>query len=448
MNKASRRPEPGEDTQEAGHGKRLSSMFGKRFENVDKSDIVKLVATIEQLDVRQWTKHDYKVILKQFYRWLRNCESGETPPEVRWIKASNNIMKKDLLTPDDVDRLIECADGVQEKAFFSVLFDSGRRVGEILGLRIEDIEFDSLGARLRVEGKVGSDTVRICSSQPRLSTWLDNHPERDNPRAPLWIISRKGVVKQRIGVVSEVSNLYNELSAWDNLMFIGELYGIDKLTREARARQLLEAFQLYYRRNDRLLGYSKGMKRRVRIAAALLHSPEVLFLDEPTSGLDVQSSRFIRSIIRELNREGVTVFLTTHYIDEADQLCDRVAIIRQGRIVVEGSPEKLKSSLQGEHVVEVAFDRDAPNLETLPGSSSDTRGVAKRGDKYEIHTSDASITIGELAQFARSDDLKIVSLNTKEPSLEDVFVRHTGLDAVQVERMEFLRAVKGGGQHG
>jgi ABC-2 type transport system ATP-binding protein len=164
--------------------------------------------------------------------------------------------------------------------------------------------------------------------------------------------------------------------------------------------------------------------------------------------LDVQSSRLIRSIIRELNREGVTVFLTTHYIDEADQLCDRVAIIRQGKIVVEGSPGKLKSSLQREHVVEVAFDRDAPNLESLLESRSDVRGVTRRSDMYEIHTSDASITIGELAQFARSNGIKIVSLNTKEPSLEDVFVRHTGLDAVQVERMEFLRAAKGGGQHG
>lgn len=255
-------------------------------------------------------------------------------------------------------------------------------------------------------------------------------------------------VKQRIGVVSEVSNLYNEMSAWDNLMFIGELYGVDKPTRIDRANRLLEAFQLFERRKERLGHYSKGMKRRVRIAAALLHRPEVLFLDEPTSGLDVQSSRLIRSIIRELNREGVTVFLTTHYIDEADQLCDRVAIIRQGKIVVEGSPGKLKSSLQGEHVVEVAFDKDASNLESLLRSRSDVRGVAKRGDKYEIHTSDANITIGELAQFARSNGLKIVSLNTKEPSLEDVFVRHTGLDAVQVERMEFLRAVKGGGQHG
>jgi ABC-2 type transport system ATP-binding protein len=106
-------------------------------------------------------------------------------------------------------------------------------------------------------------------------------------------------VKQKIGVVSEVSNLYNEMSAWDNLMFIGELYGVDGPSRTSRAKQLLAAFQLYERRNDRLLGYSKGMKRRVRIAAALLHHPEILFLDEPTSGLDVQSSRLIRSLVRE-----------------------------------------------------------------------------------------------------------------------------------------------------
>jgi len=255
-------------------------------------------------------------------------------------------------------------------------------------------------------------------------------------------------VKQRIGVVSEVSNLYNEMSAWNNLTFIGELYGVDKLTREARARQLLEAFQLYDRRNDRLLGYSKGMKRRVRIAAALLHRPEVLFLDEPTSGLDVQSSRLIRSIIRELNREGVTVFLTTHYIDEADQLCDRVAIIRQGRIAVEGSPERLKSSLQGEHVVEVAFDRDASSVEMFLRADPNVKDVSKQGDKYQIRTRSPGATIQRAGQFAASNGFEIVTMNTKQPSLEDIFVKCTGLDAIQVERMEFLRAAKGDGQRG
>jgi len=256
------------------------------------------------------------------------------------------------------------------------------------------------------------------------------------------------VVKQKIGVVAEVSNLYNEMSAWDNLMFISELYGVDKSTRTERAKQLLEAFQLYERRNDRLIGYSKGMKRRVRIAAALIHRPEVLFLDEPTSGLDVQSSRLIRLLVRELNEEGMSVFLTTHYIDEADQLCDRVAIIKQGKIVVEGSPEKLKSSMQGEHIVEVAFDRNALDLEKLLRGDPIVEDVAKRGDKYHIHTANPSITIKKVAQFATSNRLEIVSMNTKQPSLEDVFVKFTGLNAVQLERMELLRAVKAGGQRG
>jgi len=235
-------------------------------------------------------------------------------------------------------------------------------------------------------------------------------------------------VRLNIGVVSEVSNLYNEMSAWDNLMFIGELYGVDKLRREARAKQLLEAFQLYDRRNDRILGYSKGMKRRIRIAAALLHLPEVL--------------------VKELNKEGVTLFLTTHYIEEADQLCDRVAIIRQGKIVVEGSPEKLRSSLQGEHVVEAGFDMDAADLERFLGSRPDMSSITKQGDEYQIHTKDPSVLIAEVAQFAASNGLKILSMNTKQPSLEDVFMKHTGLDAVQVERMEFLRAARTGGQGG
>ena len=259
-------------------------------------------------------------------------------------------------------------------------------------------------------------------------------------------ISETLAVKQRIGVVSEVSNMYNEMSAWNNLMFIGELYGVDKPSKIDRAKKLLEALQLYGRRNDRLLTCSKGMKRRVRIVAALLHHPEVLFLDEPTSGLDVQSSRLIRSLVRELNRGGVTVFLTTHYTEEADQLCQRVAIIRQGKVVVESSPEKLKSSLQGDHVVEISFQRDSSDIEKLLRADAVVKEVTKRGDKYAIHTRSPAIVIEKAVQLAASNGLEIVSMNTKQPSLEDVFVKYTGLDAVQVERMESLRPVKTGGQ--
>jgi ABC-2 type transport system ATP-binding protein len=255
------------------------------------------------------------------------------------------------------------------------------------------------------------------------------------------------VVKQKIGVVSEVSNLYNEMSAWDNLMFIGELYGVDKASRIERAKQLLEVFQLYERKKDRVIGYSKGMKRRVRIAAALLHNPEVLFLDEPTSGLDVQSSRIIRALLRQLNKEGMTIFLTTHYIDEADQFCDRVAIIKEGKIVLEGAPEKLKSDSQGEHIVEAAFAGNGSQLEQILRTNSAVKEVTRQTDKYHIHTTDPNEVIKDIVEFASANTLKIVSMNTSQPSLEDVFIKYTGLDTVQLERMELLRAVKGSVQH-
>jgi ABC-2 type transport system ATP-binding protein len=255
-------------------------------------------------------------------------------------------------------------------------------------------------------------------------------------------------VKEKVGVVSEVTNLYNEMSAWDNLMFISELYGVDKLTRTERAKKLLEAFQLSERRNDRLADYSKGMKRRVRIAAALVHNPEVLFLDEPTSGLDVQSSRLIRSIVRELNKKGTTIFLTTHYIEEADELCNKVAIMREGRIVAEDSPEKLKASLQGERILEVAFNKDVGGMEALLRVNGSVVDVSRQGDKYKIHTTNASIVFREVAKFASLNDLEIVSINTKQPSLEDVFVKYTGLDAVQLERLELLGTAKIGAGRG
>jgi len=155
----------------------------------------------------------------------------------------------------------------------------------------------------------------------------------------------------------------------------------------------------------------------------------------------------IRSLIRELNEEGMTIFLTTHYIDEADQLCDRVAIIKQGRIVVDNSPQKLKSSLQGEHIVEVAFDRNGLDVEALR-TDLGVQEVTKQGDKYYIHTKNPSVTIKRILQFAVTNEVEIVSINTKQPSLEDVFMKYTGLDAVQVERMELLRALKMSGAHG
>lgn len=234
--------------------------------------------------------------------------------------------------------------------------------------------------------------------------------------------------KESIGVVPENSNVYDEMSAWNNLIFAAQLYRVPKNKREKKAKELLELFGLYERRKDRAGVFSKGMKRRLTIAAALVHMPNLLFLDEPTSGLDVQSSRMIRNLIKDLNKTGVTVFLTTHYIEEADQLCQRIAMINKGKIVAVDSPEKLKASVEKHQIIEVSFDQTR-NLEQKLSNLRDTEKVVQFGDKFRLHVRNTSEAVPLLADFARENGLKIVSINTLSPSLEDVFVEVTGLSA-------------------
>jgi ABC-2 type transport system ATP-binding protein len=152
------------------------------------------------------------------------------------------------------------------------------------------------------------------------------------------VVTERQELKPQIGVVFECQNLYLRLSARDNLNFSANLYGVPR----TRVIELLKAMQLEDRANSKLKEYSNGMKQRLLIARALLHSPKVLFLDEPTRGLDPNMARQIRAIISDLAKQGITIFLTTHYMEEADQMCNRVAILDQGKIVAIETPERLK----------------------------------------------------------------------------------------------------------
>ncbi len=229
--------------------------------------------------------------------------------------------------------------------------------------------------------------------------------------------------KQLMGIVPELANAYIDLSAWQNLMFLGELYGVPKKRRCQRAKELLRRLGLYERRNQLVKGFSKGMKQRLLICMALLHDPTILFLDEPTVGLDVQSARLIRDMLRDLNKGGTTVFLTTHNMEEANQLCDRVAIINHGRIAAIDSPEKLRANMAGLHSVEVAFDMavDTQFLSKLPGVNA----VRKVGDKVQLFTCTPGDLIGHIVDYVRSNDLRLLTLNVLAPSLEDVFIKLT-----------------------
>jgi len=172
--------------------------------------------------------------------------------------------------------------------------------------------------------------------------------------------------KQVTGVVPEMANAYNDLSGWDNLMLMAELYDVPVRIAREKGNKLLQELGLFERKEGLVKGYSKGMKQRLILAMALISDPEILFLDEPTSGLDVQSARLIKSLIQALNDKGKTIFLTTHDMDEANQLCNRVAIINKGRIVAVDAPERLKMATSSLHSVEVSFD-GAVNIESLQG---------------------------------------------------------------------------------
>jgi len=232
--------------------------------------------------------------------------------------------------------------------------------------------------------------------------------------------------KKIIGLVPEVSNVYLELSGWDNLMFTASIYLVPKKERKSRAQDLLKMFGLWEKREILAENYSKGMRRRLSIAMGLIHEPDLLFLDEATTGLDAQSARDIQGLIRQLNQDGTTIFMTTHLIEEANQLCDRVAIINHGKIATIDTPENLKSTVERVQSIIVAMtpngQKHGEGLGALPGVVN----ASKMGDKWRLYTEEPSALLPQIMEYAKARDLKIVSLNTLAPSLEDVYLEITG----------------------
>ena len=233
--------------------------------------------------------------------------------------------------------------------------------------------------------------------------------------------------KQVMGILPEMANAYIDLTAWQNLMFLGELYGVSAVRRQRRAETLLKRFGLYERKDQLVKGFSKGMRQRLLICMALINEPAILFLDEPTGGLDVQSARLIRNMLSELNQNGITIFLTTHNMEEANQLCNRVAIINNGKIIALDRPEKLRAFSKKLQSVEVAFDKsvDSKSLK-LPGVVQ----VKEMGDKVRLYTEDPNSLLYQMVGYAQANGLKFVTLNFLTPSLEDVFVTLTSSQEV------------------
>jgi ABC-2 type transport system ATP-binding protein len=247
--------------------------------------------------------------------------------------------------------------------------------------------------------------------------------------------------KKHIGVVPEASNLYDELSAFDNLLFMARLYGIPRSQRETRAVELLKIFGLYERKAHLFGTFSRGMKRALTIAAALMHSPKLLFLDEPTVGLDVVAACSLRNLIINLRHQGITVFLTTHYLEEADLLCDRIAILVKGRIVEIGTPETLKSVAEEESVIEFTFSKMKSRfVEELSEGLPQLKIVPFDQNKMRIHGGIPTHVLETVLQCAKKRGMEIDAVKSVKPSLEDAFVKITGLSPT------IMAVEKGGGR--
>jgi ABC-2 type transport system ATP-binding protein len=228
--------------------------------------------------------------------------------------------------------------------------------------------------------------------------------------------------KMQMGVIPESSTVYGDLSAEQNMHLSGKMYGMPRTLRYERIDEILSRLGLSEKRHNLVRTFSKGMKQRVSIACAIIHRPSILFLDEPTSGLDVQSRRLVIETIREMNEQGSTIFLTTHNIEEANTLCQRVCIINKGKIVAQDSPERLKKMFDTTQSVEVSFDRTVTR--DLFAAEEILR-AEPCGDKWRLYTDNPDQVLKYIIGRAERESLSITSLTTSGPSLEEAFVHLT-----------------------
>jgi ABC-2 type transport system ATP-binding protein len=239
------------------------------------------------------------------------------------------------------------------------------------------------------------------------------------------VVADARAVRERIGYVfGGDRGLYERLSALDNLRYFSELYGLAPATQKARINYLLDLVGLHGREKERVEGYSRGMRQRLHIARGLLHDPPVIFLDEPTIGLDPVGARELRTTIASLTEAGKTVLLTTHYMFEADSLCDRIAVISKGQIVAEGTPRDLKATVADSTIVEIeAYGVDGNTVERvrqIPGVASVS--VEDR-DQTQVLLVQSSTGL-ELTQelLATLQDFRVGRVASREPTLEDAYV--------------------------
>lgn len=293
---------------------------------------------------------------------------------------------------------------------------NGRKAVNSLDLEIEEGELFGL---LGPNGAGKSTTVAM------LSTILP--PTRGTAIVGGYDIRRQAKeVRSIIGVVPQEFGLYDDLTAEENLAYLGKLHGVEGSKLRKRIDELLRLVQLKDRANDRVKTFSGGMKHRLNLAAGLIHEPRLLFLDEPTTGLDPQARLAVWELIRQFQSEGVTILLTTHYMEEADYLCGRVAIMDRGKVIALDSPARLKHSIGKLEIIEMKAKGVSSNLPAELRKLKGVKKVARTSEGLRVLTPIADEVVARVVTLASLAGVRIDSVNVVQPTLEDVFIKLTG----------------------
>ena len=293
---------------------------------------------------------------------------------------------------------------------------NGRNAVDRLDLEIEEGEFFGL---LGPNGAGKSTTVAMLSTILR--------PTRGTVTIAGYDIKRQAKeIRRLIGVVPQEFGLYDELTAAENLAYFGKLHGVEGGKLKVRIEELLRLVQLQDRANDLVKTFSGGMKHRLNLVVGLIHEPKLLFLDEPTTGLDPQARLAVWELIKRFQSEGVTILLTTHYMEEADYLCERVAIMDRGKVIALDSPARLKRSIGKLEVIEVKARKVTKKVLNELRKLKGVRKAARTTEGLRVLTPAANEVMARVVTLASFAGVQIDSLNVAQPTLEDVFIKLTG----------------------
>ncbi|MEK6453383.1 ABC transporter ATP-binding protein [Caldifermentibacillus hisashii] len=241
------------------------------------------------------------------------------------------------------------------------------------------------------------------------------------------IVKQPEKIRHILGVVPQEIALYTDLTAEENLQFFGKIYGLQGATLKQRINEVLEQIGLTERRKNLVKTFSGGMKRRLNIGVALLHTPEIIIMDEPTVGIDPQSRNYILETVKRLNREqGMTVLYTSHYMEEVEFLCDRIYIMDQGHIIASGTKEELKNILSSENTIIIKVERIKDELTRVLKADPHIRQVQVQDQKISIIVPKEENLFQAITHYAEETKTKLISIEVKAPTLEDVFLHLTG----------------------